>query len=566
MLAFLDEVIALFLGAFQRVFGLIAGLFGVALGFFELQFQIVQLGQYAVQTLVVVGRMAAGGVDDVLRDTQLSADEERIGLAGHADAELVGGHQRFDVELAAGVDDTGGFQRVDFHLGIVGGSHQQAALAAQLFQNADSQRSTLGGVGTGTQLVQQGQRTVPGQIQNAADALHVAGEGGKALLNALLVADIHKIFTEGADDAALMRWDQKAILRHGVEQASRFQRDRLTAGVGAGDDQRVIFIAQSDIHRHDLFLVDERVAGLVQLKANRIADGWHKRTLLDGKAGLGQQQVNFQHCVIAVAELRLQRADLCRERGQNAGDLLLLLCAQLHDAGIGFDHGGGLDKDGSAGGRNIVDDAADLAAVLGTHGHNIAAITQRDDRVLQKFVGSRILDDGIQLGADGIFSLADLAAQIGQRGAGGIGHLFGRKDAVRDLPLQHGLRGQRVEQVVGGHHVMLTQAVPLAESCKIAQCGGDFQQFTHREDAALLGVGNHAPHLRDRAKARAAVFDQQAVDGVGLFQGIAFILGRFAGLQGLHHFLGFAAGTQLHRPGKDLVQFQCLFICGIHGG
>ena len=61
--------------------------------------------------------------------------------------------------------------------------------------------------------------------------------------------------------------------------------------------------------------------------------------------------------------------------------------------------------------------------------------------------------------------------------------------------LQHRLRGQRIEQVVGGQHVVLTQTVPLAQACKVAQRGGNFQQFAHREDAALVGMGDHAPHL-----------------------------------------------------------------------
>ena len=113
---------------------------------------------------------------------------------------------------------------------------------------------------------------------------------------------------------------------------------------------------------------------------------------------------------------------------------------------------------------------------------------------------------------------------------------------------------------------MLTQTVPLAQACKIAQRGGNFQQFPHREDAALLGMGDHAPHLGDRSEARAAVFDQQAVDGVGLLQSVAFVLRGLTRLQILHHFLGLPAGAKLHGTGQDLVQFQCFFICGIHVG
>ena len=131
-LALFDQGITLFLGAFQGMLCFIAGLFGFILSGFQLQLQIIQLGQNAVQPLIIVGHMITGGIDDAFRNAQLGTDEERVGLTGHADAQLIRRHQRFYVEFTAGVDDTGRFQRVNFHFGVVGGSHQQAALAAQL--------------------------------------------------------------------------------------------------------------------------------------------------------------------------------------------------------------------------------------------------------------------------------------------------------------------------------------------------------------------------------------------------------------------------------------------------
>ena len=59
-LALADQLVALGLGAGQGIFGLGAGLLGVVLGGFQLQFQIIQLGQHAVQPLVVAGHVGAG--------------------------------------------------------------------------------------------------------------------------------------------------------------------------------------------------------------------------------------------------------------------------------------------------------------------------------------------------------------------------------------------------------------------------------------------------------------------------------------------------------------------------
>ena len=90
-----------------------------------------------------------------------------------------------------------------------------------------------------------------------------------------------------------------------------------------------------------------------------------------------------------------------------------------------------------------MDDAADLTAVLGADGHDVAAIAQGNDGILQKFIGGGVADDVIELGADGILGLADFAAQIVEGHTGSVGHLLGRNNALRNLLFQHRLRGQR---------------------------------------------------------------------------------------------------------------------------
>ena len=80
----------------------------------------------------------------------------------------------------------------------------------------------------------------------------MTGEGGKALLNALFIADIHQKFVKYADLAALVSRDQEAALRHGAQQARCFQGDSFATGVRSGDDQRIVISAQSNIHRHAL--------------------------------------------------------------------------------------------------------------------------------------------------------------------------------------------------------------------------------------------------------------------------------------------------------------------------
>ena len=148
----------------------------------------------------------------------------------------------------------------------MGGRHQQNATASQLLNDGNCQRGALGGIGTGTQLVQQHKGVRHGQFQNTGDLLHVAGEGGKALLNALLIADIYQKFIKYADLAALVCRDQKTALCHSAQQTGGFQSDRFTASVRAGDDKRIVFSTQCNIHRNALLRINQWVAGADQIK------------------------------------------------------------------------------------------------------------------------------------------------------------------------------------------------------------------------------------------------------------------------------------------------------------
>ena len=65
---------------------LIAKLFHLVLAFLELQFQVVQLAQNRIQTLVLCRKMLLCRFDDALWDAELLADEEGVGFAGNADA------------------------------------------------------------------------------------------------------------------------------------------------------------------------------------------------------------------------------------------------------------------------------------------------------------------------------------------------------------------------------------------------------------------------------------------------------------------------------------------------
>ena len=104
----------------------------------------------------------------------------------------------------------------------MGGCHHPGALTAQFFNDAHRQCRAFRRVGTGAQLIQKHQRTLPRLLKDACDLLHVAGKRRQALLNALLIANVHQIFLEHAHRAALVGRNQEAALGHGAQKPRRF--------------------------------------------------------------------------------------------------------------------------------------------------------------------------------------------------------------------------------------------------------------------------------------------------------------------------------------------------------
>ena len=178
-------------------------------------------------------------------------------------------------------------------------------------------------------------------------------------------------------------------------------------------------------------------------------DSGLERLHVQRKAGFCKQDVDLQHCLVAILELRLDGCDLTGECHKDALDLLRFLCAVLQDARIRLHDGLRLNENGRASGRDIVDDAAHFTAILALDGHDITAVPDGDDAFLQILGGVHVADHAFQTVADAVFRCTDLLAQVVQGMRGRICHCIRRKDGARDLLFQAGLGGQRVEQVIG---------------------------------------------------------------------------------------------------------------------
>ena len=158
-------------------------------------------------------------VDDPRIQTQPKADLEGVGFAGDADIELVGGTEPIHVELHGGVLHPLPGQGEGLDLAVMGGGHGPTAHGLQTLQNGLRQRRPLQGVGARPQLVQKDQRVIVRLLDDGDQVGHVGAEGGQALLDGLLVADVGKDLVEGGDLAPLLRREEEAAHGHEGEQA-----------------------------------------------------------------------------------------------------------------------------------------------------------------------------------------------------------------------------------------------------------------------------------------------------------------------------------------------------------
>ena len=104
---------------------------------------------------------------------------------------------------------------------------------------------------------------------------------------------------------------------------------------------------------------------------------------------------------------------------------------------------------------------------------------------------------------------------------------------------------------------MIGGAVPCAQILKVAQSTSHQQKFSHREHTALDGAGSQGTDSLHTAKPGRTVLDEQCVDGIGLLQHKADLVGVTLGLQLQHLRLCLLTDTSGGSPLDDFIQFQC---------
>ena len=153
-------------------------------------------------------------VDDLRGEAQTAADLEGVGLAGDADIEPVGGTEPIHVEFHGGVLHPIPGQGEGLDLAVMGGGHGPAALLLEPFQDGLGKSSPLQGVRARAQLIEKHQGVLVRLLDDGHQVGHMGAEGGQALLDGLLVADVRKDLIEDGDLAPLLRRQEQAAHGH----------------------------------------------------------------------------------------------------------------------------------------------------------------------------------------------------------------------------------------------------------------------------------------------------------------------------------------------------------------
>ena len=147
-------------------------------------------GQRLLERLLALAQARAGVADDRGGQPEPLGDREGLAAARQADPEVIGRRERLEVELDGRVPDVGGRVGVDLQLGVVGRRGHQGAGAQEVVEQGLGQGRALRRVGPRPELVEQDERRGAGGRRDPHDRAQVAGEGGEALGDALLVPDV----------------------------------------------------------------------------------------------------------------------------------------------------------------------------------------------------------------------------------------------------------------------------------------------------------------------------------------------------------------------------------------
>ena len=210
--------------------------------------------------------------------------------------------------------------------------------------------------------------------------------------------------------------DVEPGLVHQAEQPERPQRDRLAAGVRAGDDERRVAVAEADVDRDD-------PAG-----QPRVARRQQDRPRAGRRSRRRMPSISAASCALAAQRSNRASASSVSRSGVRVGarraptarrgsapTSSALGDLRLAPGVAQLDRDERLDEQRLAAARRVVDDALDPRPGLGLDRHDVAAVAERDDRLLERAAELRA-DERVEPAAEPVVGDPDGRAQR-RRGA-----------------------------------------------------------------------------------------------------------------------------------------------------
>jgi len=197
-----------------------------------------------------------------------------------------------------------------------------------------------------------------------------------------------------------------------------------------------------------------------------------------------------------------------------------------------------------------------VAALVGLDGDDVAAVAQGDDGLLGDLATEGRVEDLLEPGVESVVSDADVAAEDGERGAGGVGDLGAGADAAIDV-------GGEVRDGVEALGELSEEGQAIGETgdggAQLAgggEGGGDVEKLGGLEGASEGGLGGEGADVAGVAEADAWVHlaevaslggEALTVDDLGVVGG---------GAEGEGEVAAGREGGMAGQAGQDLVELQ----------
>ena len=328
-------------------------------------------------------------------------------------------------------------------------------------------------------------------------------ESGKRVGDRLFVPHIGEQGVEDRQPGAGPDRRHQAGLRQGGDQADRLEEDGLAAGVGARDHHDPFVWVEFQVERDggDARSNEKGVAARPDRDRTRGDFGDGPFPVVGGP-DKRDQPVQLYQRLPRFRERGGVRSATPREDSQNPFNLPRLGSLQLPHPVHHLDRRRGLDEQGGAGGRLIVDVPAHRPLAFSAHRDHVAPLADRDRRLRHPMAVVDPLKAALQVGHNAIVGAGETAAYPAQLMAGRVEHGPLEIDAASNGVFERSV-GQQPSPQVPQHRQTLGLAAQRPQNApsggQKASQTGEFGGRQHRAlDRQAANRGLRIRKLRKR--------------------------------------------------------------------